>query len=134
MKIKNKIRTALCKFLIPDIYKLISDIHKLIQEIIEIQNSEIWDYDFDNYITYNDLEEKERDINYDISQQIGEAKQEALDEISDIEDNLQRDIDNLTEDVDDLKTEKSQLLACIFKLAEKVDCEEEIHKILGGGI
>ena len=127
MKIKNKIRTALCKFLIPDIYKHIESLRNM-------ENSEIWDYDFDNYITYDDLEEKERDINYDIGQQIDEAKQGALDEISDIEDNLQRDIDNLTEDVDDLKTEKSQLLACIFKLAEKVDCEDEIHKILRGGI
>lgn len=112
MKIKNKIRTALCKFLIPDIYKLI-------QEIKEIKNSEIWDQDFDNYVTYSDLEED-----------IEDAKQEALDEISSIEDNLQQDIDNVTEDVSDLKLEKSQLLTCIFKLAEKLDCEDEIHKLL----
>lgn len=127
MKIKNKIRTALCKFLIPDIYKHIESLRN-------VENSDVWDYDFENFVSYRDLEERERDINYDIGQQIDEAKQEALDEISDIEDNLQRDIDNLTEDVDDLKTEKSQLLACIFKLAEKVDCEDEIHKILRGEI
>ena len=123
MKIKNKIRTALCKFLIPDIYKLI-------QEIKEIKNSEIWDHDFDNYVTYSDLEEKESDIQYEIGRDIEDAKQEALDEISSLEDNLQQDIDNVTEDVSDLKLEKSQLLTCIFKLAEKLDCEDEIHKLL----
>ena len=104
MKIKNKIRTALCKFLIPDIYKHIEFLR-------DMKNSDIWDYDFDNYITYGDLEEKERDINYDIG-------------------NLENDISDLENDISDLRLEKSQLLTCIFKLAEKLDCEEEIHKIL----
>ena len=123
MKIKNKIRTALCKFLIPDIYKHIEFLR-------DMKNSDIWDYDFDNYITYGDLEEKERDINYDIGQQIDEAKQEALGKILDVQDNLENDIGNLENDISDLRLEKSQLLTCIFKLAEKLDCEEEIHKIL----
>lgn len=115
MKIKNKIRTALCKFLIPDIYKHIEFLR-------DMKNSDIWDYDFDNYITYGDLAEKERDINYYIGQQIDEAKQEALDKISDVQDNLENDIS-------DLRLEKSQLVTCIFKLAEKLNCEDEIHKI-----
>lgn len=123
MKIKNKIRTALCKFLIPDIYKLISQVNLM-------KDNEIWNYNFNNYITYRDLEEKERDINYDIGQQIDEAKQEALDEISDVEDDLERDINELQEDVDDLKIERTQLLNCIFKLSEKLNCEEDIDKIL----
>lgn len=103
MKIKNKIRTALCKFLIPDIYKHIEFLR-------DMKNSDIWDYD--------------------IGQQIDEAKQEALDKISDVQDNLENDIGNLENDISDLRLEKSQLLTCIFKLAEKLDCEEEIHKIL----
>ncbi len=125
MKIKNKIRTVLCKFLIPDTYKLV-------QEIQEIKN---------NYVTYGDLEEKEHDINYELGTDIEEAKQEALDEAGNIKDDLEWDISNLEdeintlkEEVSDLKLEKSQLLTCIFKLAEKLDCEEEINKILRGEI